>query len=355
MRIYAASRDDAASYYRLTAPLSVVRYRTSHDVRAGRLRPGLAEGTEAWDVLWLQQHAGGTTEIIVREFLEAGGQVVYDVDDWLFGLPASWPCYDQYFQRSTGNPRERLLFHERLIRLATAVTVPTAYLKQCLVDYLELDEDKVHVLPNCIVQGDWDIIPKATHNLDGPTLGWFGTENHWDDWWEIAPAVDEALEAVGGYMALLGAPEVVTMFPKRLAERTQIYPLVRMRNFDEIRRLIKAFDVGLAWCTDRTEASRCRSPLKAIQYGVAGVPVVASRTVYGELPGLADRYGMVSDLGDLADVLVKAMSTHYEMARQRADAWQGEVWDRHSYERQALRWLDVLEDVKDETGETAPD
>jgi glycosyltransferase involved in cell wall biosynthesis len=117
-----------------------------------------------------------------------------------------------------------------------------------------------------------------------------------------------------------------------------------MRDFDQVRRMITAFDVGLAWCTDRTESSRCRSPLKALQYGAAGVPVVASSTVYGELPGLADEYGLVVDgTGDLAEALVKALSTSHEMMQKRAKDWRDAVWDHHSYETQALRWLDVIE------------
>ncbi len=347
MRIYAGSRDDAANYYRLTAPLGVLRYRTGHEVRAGRLSAGLGE---YWDVLWLQQYADPTTELLMWDFQAEGGHVVYDVDDWLFGVPASWPCYDHYFFRGQGKPKDRLMFHERLIRRADVVTASTPYLARKLEEHLELEPESVKVLPNCVLMGDWDIVSPTAHGLDGPVLGWFGTENHWDDWWEIAPYVDEALEEVGGHLALLGAPELVSQFPARLAARTQVYPLVKMRDFDQVRRMIMAFDVGLAWCTDRTEASRCRSPLKALQYGVARVPVVASQTVYGEVPGLADQYGLVVDEpAELTGALVRALSTHHDVMRKRAKAWLGVLWDRHCYETQAKHWLEIVESFADES------
>jgi len=307
MRIYAGSRDDAANYYRLTAPLGVLRYRTGHEVRAGRLSAGLGE---YWDVLWLQQYADPTTELLMWDFQAEGGHVVYDVDDWLFGVPASWPCYDHYFFRGQGKPKDRLMFHERLIRRADVVTASTPYLARKLEEHLELEPESVKVLPNCVLMGDWDI---------------------------VAPTA-------------LGAPELVSQFPARLAARTQVYPLVKMRDFDQVRRMIMAFDVGLAWCTDRTEASRCRSPLKALQYGVARVPVVASQTVYGEVPGLADQYGLVVDEpAELTGALVRALSTHHDVMRKRAKAWLGVLWDRHCYETQAKHWLEIVESFADES------
>lgn len=340
MKIFGGFQDNAATYYRVTAPLSVVRYRTTHTVQVGNLTPDLADN---WDVLWLHQYADPTTELIVHEFAQQGGRVVYDVDDWLFGLPGSWPCYDRYFLRGAGQPRDRLLFHERIVRRANVITCPTAYLARMLEEHLELGQGTVQVLPNCVVMGDWDVVPATAHDLEGPVLGWFGTENHWDDWAEIVPAVNEALRAVDGHLALIGAPEVITLFPDELAARTRVHPLVRMRDFGQIRELIKSFDVGLAWCTNVTQASRCRSPLKAIQYGAAGVPVVASQTVYEALDDFVGH--MAVDTNQLTEHLIEALTESQDpgsATQEHAQEWQANVWGAHSYEIQAMRWLKVL-------------
>ena len=349
MKVLGAYRDNAAGYYRIVAPFSVLRYRTEHELDVQR--PSVAAADE-YDVLWLQQHASPVAEIVAREFKARGKLVIYDVDDWLFGLPASWPCYGHYFERGTGKPTDRLHFHERLLRLADVVTCPTEPLAEALREWLGSGQ-VIRVLPNCIIQGEWDTVIPAEHNRDGPVLGWFGTGNHWDDWYEIVLAVDLALEAVGGYLALIGAPELVTMFPERLAARTLVHPLVPMKRFHETRRLIAAFDVGLAWCTDRLTSNRYRSPLKAIQYGAAGVPVVASRTVYGDLSDFCPTHGVtVSRPGALAGALTYALSRGLPDAQERVAAWQGEVWRSHSYETQAMRWLGVLEEAWERSGAT---
>jgi len=350
VKIFGGAQDTAGCYYRILAPFSVLRYRTAHEFESGMVS---ARTAEDFDVLWLHQHADPTTELIMADMQERKGTVVYDVDDWLFGLPASWPCYDNWFVRGTGNPRERLLFHERLLRRASIITTTTPYLAAKLETHLGLDGGAVKVLPNCVVMGEWDVLPETAHEKEatGPLLGWFGTENHWDDWWEIVPIVDRVLESLDGNLALIGAPELITMFPDRLAKRTWMHPLVKMRDFARVRRLIKSFDVGLAWTTERTESSKCRSPLKAIQYGAGGVPVVASETVYGDLWNEyrdqecphATRFGYLANLDNLADVLHEALTTAKTTGLEMAQAWREDVWLHHSYEQQAMHWLEVIE------------
>lgn len=352
MKILGAYRSDAAGYYRVVAPFSVLRYRTDHEFDIHY--PTLSDAKK-YDALWLHQHADATTEIIAREFKARGKVVIYDVDDWLFGLPASWPCYGDFFRRGHGQPRDNLLFHERLLELADVITCTTERLKSNLQRWLSPGR-RIEVLPNCIIQGEWDTVVPTGHNLDGPVLGWFGTGNHWDDWAEIVPAIDEALEVAGGHLALIGAPEIVTLLPPRLAARTQIHPLVTIEKFSQVRRLIRSFDVGLAWCTDRLESNRCRSALKVLQYGAAGVPTVASQTVYGEIldgweviggEATSHDYGVtVLDPQRLDEILIYALDGAFsEVLRTQVSAWQREVWESYSYEKQALRWLDLIENL----------
>lgn len=348
LKVHIAVGTSAASYYRARAPFSVLNYCTDHqfcfegvNVRHARKR----------DVLWLQQATEPLMEDVVDAFHAHGKRVVYDVDDLLFELPISWPCCSRFFDSGKAvahgdgisqHAMEPLVYHARLIDKADVVTVPTRRLADRIFEHTGRDPK---VLPNCVKMSDWDMIEPVEAHVDGPVLGWFGTENHWDDWTEIVDAVDEALEEVDGYLALLGAPYLLRMFPDRLANRTYVQNLVPMSKFATIRRMVKTFDVGLAWCTDRLEANRCRSPLKAVQYGAAGVPCVASQTVYGEnLLGWGDgtRYhdfGITAILSDLYDVLVDALTTPRVDAAER---WHDEVWRSWSYEVKAGEWLGVL-------------
>ena len=338
-----ASRNgrNAAVYYRMQAPLSVCAYRWG--IEAELKRPDVGDA-ETFDVLWLQQPTSSHELIVARQFKEAGGTVIVDCDDFLPALPPSWPCYSNYFNNAEA--RRTLLYHKMTVDVADCLTVPTDEMAQAVAesDFYGIDGSKVHVLPNCVLAGDWDTLLPTGHNVQGQVVGWFGTDNHWDDLQEIVLAIDEALEETGASLAILGYPDVVGSFPDRMKERTYVHlPVDINRDFKNMRRMIMAFDLGVAWCTDRLTTNRLRSPLKALQYGAAGVPVVASRAVYGTL---SDFSGLVVDSpADLTEKIVWALGEGKAQMRERANRWHGEVMKRHTYETQAHRWLDLVNEL----------
>ena len=361
MRILGGVRGNTADgYFRIAAPFSVLRYSTPHQFEVRQ--PALGDAQE-FDVLWLQRFCEPMAEIVVKEFKDAGKLVIYDVDDWLFGMPPSWSCFDNYYRRGAGEPTKHLIFHERLMRLADVVTCPAEYLAQKLRERLAIppiraaevpgweNPPPVHVLPNCVLQGDWDTILPLKAGLQGPIVGWFGMEYHWDNWKIIAEVMDEALEFIDGNLVILGFPEVVACFPDRLAKRTHVQPAVSWSNFAEMRSMIGALDVGIAWL-EPTDFNHCKSPLKAFQYGAAGVPVVASQTVYGDLPGwwtdgdysiYVHDHGITVDTKAALNHAIRIAVTRIRESRERAEAWQEEVWQNYSYERQAWRWRNIIE------------
>jgi len=344
--------DSAASYYRVVNPLHTIRHQQAHGVVVGRMTTDLDE----FDVLLIHGYVDPMIELVMLEFQAHGGKVVYDLDDYLFRVPASWPCYDRWFKRGTGQASTRVEILARILHRADAITCPTTYLAERLKMHLDRSQgDKIHVLPNMILMGDWDIVTPAGHNLDGPVIGWFGTDNHWDDWGEIAGPIVQALEDTGAYLAVVGAPEIVEWFPNHLVSRIRVHPLTRFSQFDTTRRLIKSFDIGLAWCTARLEAARCRSPLKVLQYGAAGVPVIASKTVYGDLPGWSlgsasprtgvHQFGITTrEPEGLKDAIEEIISFPTDASR-RADRWQSKVWDEYSLETQMQQWVDLFESL----------
>lgn len=337
MNVLAFNRGDAASYYRVVAPFSVLRKSESLPVAfSSRLR---FEDVPEHTALWLHMSVGSDAELVAREFQRQGKPVVYDVDDWIFEYPPSWSSYDNYFRRGRG-PTSLIQSHIRLLQLADVVTTTTDYLAAKLGEY----NPNVRVLPNGVIQGDWDTILPKTHGLDGPVIGWFGTGNHWEEWYEIAPALDEALEAIGGYLALLGAPELLACFPERLAARTYLVPLTAMRDFGVMRQTITSFNVGIAWATSRLEASKCRSPLKAIQYAAAGVPVLKSHVVYGDVLSHDLTFASPQELAaGLVDLHGDAPA--WGGGRERARVWQERVWEDYTYETQAEKWMEVLKSL----------
>lgn len=341
MRVLFGTRSDGAdAYFRAVAPASVMRY-NGYDVDA---RTPMVNDADDYDVLILQRHADPVAELIMREFQDRGKPVIYDCDDWLFGIPPSWDCYGQYYHRGQMAPTSTLLHHERLLKRADAVTCTTRALQEKLAPYNSL----VFELPNCVLWGDWDVVVPYGKEVDGPVVGWFGLPYHWDTWRLLAPVIEPAIVESGAWLAVLGFPEVVNCFSKRLAARTIVQPLVSWRDFATMRRMVASFDVGLCWMED-TEFNRCKSPLRALQYGAAGVPMIASPAVYGETLTREDGWfyaNMAETPQEVAWAIGELLADEFtlEAAKSRAQLWQSRVWKEHTYETQWHLWTHVIQD-----------
>lgn len=323
LEVLAATRWDASSYYRIEAPFGVLEA-LGYNVD---IRPLSVEVVrrKRYDVLWLQQHADPLSVLAARLFKERGGLLVYDMDDWLYSIPPSWPSHDQYYKN--GKPTQRLVIHDMMISMADVVTVTNERLARLVQG--KFPKKRIEILPNYVLAGDWDIIGERSHDRDGPVVGWMGTSNHWDDWQEIVEQVTRAVVEIDGYLALIGAPELVIYFPDELAKRTFVHPLVTIRDFHKVRKLMKACDVGIAWSSKRFKTSRARSWLKALQWGAAGVPVVANSPVYEDAPTHACLESSQGLAGAIMQVLGKKVKT-------------SEVLSNLCYENKHKNWVSIL-------------
>ena len=336
--LFGIKNDGADAYFRAIAPASMMRY---NGYLAEARVPAMIDADE-FDVLILQGHTTPEAELLARLFQEQGKPMIYDVDDLIEEMPPFWPDYDRYFNRGYAVWKSPLIFRKRLLERADLVTCTTPALAEQMLRYNE----RVRVVPNCVLWADWDGLPPLERDFEGPLVGWFGLPHYWGTWRLIAEAVEQAVCENDAHLAILGYPEVIKLFSARLAARTFVDSLTRWRNFGQMRQRIATFDVGIAWLED-TEFNRCKSPLKALQYGAAGVPVVASQVVYSEVLGgkYPDRYGSTAaDPESLYHQICTALACP-EAARMKADAWRQRVFEQHTYELQWTRWLDVICEV----------
>jgi glycosyltransferase involved in cell wall biosynthesis len=340
--LFGVRHDGADGYYRAIAPASVLRYNGIETACRG---PSF-EDADDFDVLVLQRHCSAAAELLVHEFHRKGKKVIYDVDDWLRGMPPYWPAYDTYWERGKGTPTEQLLYHERIARAADMITCTTWSLAEKMLVYK--DQEHVRVVPNCIMWADWDtVIPMERVNLH-PVVGWFGLPYYWHSWSQMVDAVEQAVEDVDADLAILGYPGLTQMLSDQTLARTWIEPMTTMRDFGEMRRMIATFDVGIAWVAN-TDFNRCKSPLRALQYGAAGVPFVASEAAYGDV--LSDNYpGEFGTLASSPNALYHAIVDsirHPDTERLLADKWRQRVFEHHSYETQWRNWERVILEVLD--------
>lgn len=356
--------DTADSYYRAIAPWSLVRYWTNHQIR---VEPLSSDGVRWADVVVFQRSASAEEELLMHEAKGRGKAVVYDCDDNLFDVPPSaGELYTYYWTPGVMKPKPPLLHHARMLGMADLVTVPTQALGDLLCQHTGRPLN-VRVLPNCVMRGDWDLtLPMHAQHPDGDaetvTVGWMGHLYHWDDFQMIKGALEDVICAENARLVILGFPELTRLFSPRLLERTRIEPCLPFAQMGAVRQAMRTFDVGILPLAD-TPFNRGKSPLKAFQMGAAGVPCVASPTVYGEvvadlLPeAFPDEGGALRIARSQADwVEILSYLIHSPTwRRMMACAWQQEVWKRHCYESvievdgkdmpQAMLWLQAAEEA----------
>ncbi len=351
----------ADAYFRGYAPWSMCSLFSNHTIRVDQAKTS--------DVLWadvmvFQRSATAEDEVLMREAKALGKRVIYDVDDNLFDIPPSCPdIFTAYWVAGKGTPTSRMIFHQRMLQLADRVTVPTAELGALLCERVG-KELPIRVAPNLVLRGDWDALtPMESRppgcNEETVLLGWMGYIYHWDDWYDLRHVLDRALAEENARLVIMGFPEVRRAFPPRLRAKTLVEPVVAFADFAAMRRMMATVDVALLPLSD-SPFNWGKSPLKALQFGLAGVPIMASEIVYGKLFAPGEDAPMFLLPPDPA-AWEEALPPIIHAAREKrlgylAQAWREQVVRKHCLESpradrvapMATMWLDICEEVASE-------
>jgi hypothetical protein len=170
-------------------------------------------------------------------------------------------------------------------------------------------------------------------------VGWWGIYNHWDDWRDVAPAIEPVLaDRPETRLLLMGMPELAQLFPRLQAQGQLVTaPFVAAEELGPYRAMLKSLDVALA-PTCAHPFNEAKSDLKLLQYGAAGVAAIASRTTYA---AWADDVTVVGQPWHFCLALEHLLSD--EAARRDCAAkLQARVLRERTYEFRYLDWLEVL-------------
>lgn len=188
---------------------------------------------------------------------------VFEIDDDILNIDPTSAQARAYY--AAPGLLERL---RENIRSADAVTVSTEYLADVVTGEYGV-KAPVYVVPNCLEPEVFDLAPVEQA---GPvTVGWYGSPTHRGDfeqirrplgrWFAAHPDVPVVMGGVD-YGHLLGV-EADTR-PWRSIWKN---PITYMAGID--------VQIGLAPLAN-TQFNRCKSDLKALEYGARGIPVIAS-------------------------------------------------------------------------------
>jgi glycosyltransferase involved in cell wall biosynthesis len=172
------------------------------------------------------------------------------------------------------------------------------------------------------------------------TLGWAGGARYPDDleplaeaWHNIALRYPHVSFVVQGYMA----EPLVDSVPSERLHRMPWLPLA------EYPRALRNIDIGCASVADK-HFNRCKTPIKAWEYTLAGAAIVVSPTLYGDV--VSDGHdGLIAET---AAEWESALTRLIESAELRRRLWRNQrrrVATEHSLERNVLEWPRAWQDI----------
>lgn len=256
---------EGVGYYRLRVPLDALERRGHSVVYRGTMR-WQAGRRPANHVLVGQRISNpGPSE----RWAAAAGDVrrVFETDDDLLNIdPASVKARAYY---ADPGRRARLLTN---IRSADAVTVSTDYLAGVVrTDYGVTAP--VHVLPNCLESGVFDLAP--VDQARPVTVGWFGSATHAGDFEEVRRPLARWFAAHPDVRMVLGPAEFGAHLARRLGVDAELRPWQPIWRDPVAYMAGIDVSIGLAPLAN-TQFNRAKSDLKALEYAARGIPVVAS-------------------------------------------------------------------------------
>lgn len=262
MRITYAPNASGSRYWRLEHPFKYLA-REGYDIKISN---GITdEEASNTDVFVLQNCVDKEGIALLYAYQqERGLKIVVDVDDFL--------------EIDKHNPNK--IQHERYnafevikktLEIADMVTTTTPYLKE----YLDQFNKNVVVLPNYMDLEYWDG-KVLRNNSDEIRIGYLGSTTHYDDIRLVRQTlIDILYEHKNVKLILVGDMRYRDLFK---GYNVEVQLGVPFENYAQKLRGLR-LDIGIAPLQEK-KFNNYKSGIKVLEYGLCGVPVVASRTKY---------------------------------------------------------------------------
>jgi hypothetical protein len=257
-RIFGWKADnDGCGFYRVQQPIDALAER-GHEATANVTMPVEAFQTSA---VFIGQKVIKDEPIKIWQELRRQGNslLVYEIDDDLTTIHPS----NERAHKAFMNPHMRRNFMTA-IKAAHVVTVTTPHLAGVVRRW----NKNVVVIPNTIRE-KWLQVP--VQRRESPVIGWAGSDTHIHDFQQESAGLraffaehDVPYLSIGADFSPLVGARTVTVQNGREIEA--YYPLLQQ------------MDVGLAIVT-RTLFNAAKSPIKALEYAMFGIPTVASDSI----------------------------------------------------------------------------
>ncbi|RJQ52972.1 MAG: glycosyltransferase family 1 protein [Actinobacteria bacterium] len=253
------------------------------------------------DVLVFSNPCNEAAEKAMQQAKLADRRVVVDFDDdpWHMteAIPGAQPWDEQ--ERS---------FVESCLSRADVVTTTNTFLAEFLTRFNE----RVLVLPNCL-PAEWWNVKREPHAET--VIGWLGGPTHGPDLELIAEPLNRVLSERPEVEFRLTVFEDNPFEPKR---QVKIIPVTY--DLADYSGLFAGIDIGLAPLVDN-HFNKCKSDLKVLEYGGAGVPCIASKIVtYGRIVKQGENGFLAGGAGEWVEYLERLVDDEDLRRRMGAEA-----------------------------------
>jgi len=256
MKIAVWTNPSAAAYWRLIDPL---RRMKGFDVRI--IESGITEEIAKEADIYVLQSCVDMEGIalLYQHQQENGKKIVVDTDDYL-ELNEDNP---HAIEHKIANAKEIII---KTLEIADAVTTTTDYLANKLKKY----NKNIYVLPNYMDMERW--AGRVSRNTSSKVrIGWVGSMTHKADIELVAEDLKKVLDRGKSELVLVGDIRFREVFKGYRVESMLgvpfgVYPM-KLRGLQ--------LDIGIAPLVDN-EFNRCKSNIKALEYGLLGIPAVLS-------------------------------------------------------------------------------
>jgi glycosyltransferase involved in cell wall biosynthesis len=337
LRLLVLQGSNPSHFYRCVAPLEGLASDGLLDLTYAS--PSLKLLQQEWDAVLMFEAYSAESHEFIREAQNRGVPVLYDIDDYTFEIPPSYGGFELFYERGKGQPTWRIVWLARNLAKADLVVCST----QELSTRLRQVAATTVVIENGLDFDSWDATGRQVDTgSDGAfTVGWHGSYNHWDDLQLIVEPMTKFMrESPTVRFIVCGMPELAWAFPPELRTRLELYPFTE--NMEEVRRIVRTFDVGLAPACCSAFNS-CKSDLRVLQYGAAGVAAIGSPVPYGDI--LSDGRGIVADSSAAWLDAMRQLRISPSDRRQFANELYGHVKATRTADSAGMLWWSVLSEL----------
>ena len=257
-----------------------------------------------------------------------------DWDDFLFDVHiTNVGAYEVFRRQDTQEIMGASLW------ISDAITVSTEPLAERLRRY----NPRVYVLPNFLPKR---FLKRPRRRNRRPRLGWAGGSSHVPDLMQVASVIPASVEAAGGKLVTMGQD-----FRGVLGWSGADHVPWKADKSKYVRSLEEHFDVGICPLADN-DFNRCKSAIKAIEYGFRGIPTIASNippydevVLHGFTGFLCDSK---EDWAGYTELLLGRPDLRFEMG---VNAYE-HMAANYTSEANAWRWADAYREIIDVSRET---